>query len=80
MGLEERMASLRKIQDLLGEINDCVATQGLLGRKDKTLARFLERRMARKRSELTRYWHRSFDAAGQERRWSDYLKRFARQG
>lgn len=76
--LDERLASLWKIQDLLGEINDCVAAQNLLGRKQKSLAQFLQRRIARKKRALTRYWHASFDAAGQERRWSDYLERFAR--
>jgi CHAD domain-containing protein len=77
-GLDERLGSLRKIQDLLGEINDCLTTQNLLGRKQKSLAPFLQRRIARKRRELARYWHGSFDAAGQERRWSAYLERFAR--
>jgi len=75
--LDERLASLWKIQDLLGEINDCVAAQNLLGRKQKSLAQFLQRRIARKKRELSRYWQGSFDAAGQER-WSDYLERFAR--
>ena len=77
-GLDERLGSLRKIQDLLGEINDCLTTQNLLGRKQKSLTPFLQRRIARKRRELARYWHGSFDAAGQERRWSSYLERFAR--
>jgi CHAD domain-containing protein len=77
-GLDERLASLRKIQDLLGEINDCVTTQSLLGRKQQSVAQYLQRRITRKRRELTRYWHSSFDATGQERRWSDYLARFAR--
>jgi CHAD domain-containing protein len=77
-GLDERLASLRKVQDLLGEINDCATTQNLLGRKGKNLTPFLQRRIDRKKRELTRYWHRSFDAAGQQQRWSDYLKRFAK--
>jgi len=75
--LDERLASLQKIQDLLGEINDSVAAQSLLGRKQKSLAQSLQRRIARKKRELSRYWQGSFDAAGQER-WSDYLERFAR--
>ena len=65
--LDKRLTSLRKIQDLLGEINDCVTTQNILGRKQNILAEFLQRRIARKRRELTRYWQSSFDAAGRER-------------
>jgi CHAD domain-containing protein len=79
-GLDKRLAALRKIQDLLGEINDCVTTQNLLGRKQKTLAQFLQRRITRKRRELNRYWQSSFDAAGHERWWRDYLERFAKKG
>ena len=78
-GLDKRLTSLRKIQDLLGELNDCVTTQNILGRKQNILAEFLQRRIARKRRELTRYWQSSFDAPGRERWWSDYLERFARK-
>ncbi len=78
-GLNKRLPSLRKIQDLLGEINDCVNTQNVLGRKQNILAEFLQRRVARKRRELQRYWQSTFDAAGRERWWRDYLERFAKK-
>lgn len=76
--LDQRLACLRKVQDLLGEINDCASTQKLVGNKEKRISTFLERRMARKKRELRGYWRQSFDTAGHERRWSDYLARFAR--
>src|SRR5213594_2000685 len=31
-GLDQRLALLRKVQDLLGEINDCVTAKSLIGR------------------------------------------------
>ena len=79
-GLDQRLTSLRKIQDLLSEIHDSVTMQNFLGRKQKPLAQFLQRRTVRKRRELNRYWQRFFDAAGQERWWSNYLARFAKKG
>ena len=78
-GLDKRLSSLRKIQDLLGEVNDCVTTQNLIGQKNKPLTQLLQRRIVRKRHELNRYWQQTFDAAGQERLWTDYLERFARK-
>ena len=75
-GFDQRLARLRQVQDLLGEINDCASTLRLVG-KNKQVASFLERRMARKRNELRTYWRQTFDRPGQERWWSDYLARSA---
>jgi CHAD domain-containing protein len=77
-GLDQRLALLRQVQDLLGEINDCASTLILVGKNEKKISAFLERRMARKKSELRRYWRQTFDRAGQERWWADYLARFAK--
>ena len=79
-GLDKRLTSLRKIQDLLGEIHDSVTTKNFLGRKQNLSAKFLQRRIARKRRELNRNWQGFFDAAGQERGWTNYLERFAKKG
>ena len=78
-GLERRLARLRKIQDYLGEINDCVTTRELLGRQNATVSNFLSRRMAAKTGAVRSYWRETFDAGGQERWWTDYLARFARK-
>jgi CHAD domain-containing protein len=77
-GLEERLKLLRTIQDLLGEINDCAATQRLVGAEAR-IAKFLERRMALKARTLRSWWRRTFDGVGQEIWWTDYLARFARK-
>ncbi len=77
--LDRRLAVLQKVQTFLGEINDCATTQKLVGRKQKKISAFLERRMAQRARALSGYWRRTFDAAGQERWWTDYLARFARK-
>jgi len=83
-GLERRLASLRWIQDCLGEINDCVTTRRLLmaGRKQARgpLARLLvrlDRLVETKRRQFARHWQTSFDAPGQVEKWEQYLSRFA---
>jgi CHAD domain-containing protein len=78
-GLDRRLDVLRNIQDFLGEINDCSATQKLVGRQDKKILSFLERRLSQKRAAIRNYWQQTFDADGQERWWTDYLARFARK-
>jgi len=78
-GLDRRLEALRNMQDFLGEINDCVVTRKLLGRKQQNVADFLKRRMTQKQSALRAYWKRTFDAPGQERWWTDYLARFTRK-
>ena len=77
--LDRRLEALRRMQDVLGEINDCVATRKLVGRRRQDFSRFLERRMTQKKSALRTYWRQTFDAAGKERWWADYLARFARK-
>jgi CHAD domain-containing protein len=78
-GLERRLARLRKIQDYLGEINDCATARELLGPKRATASSFLERRMTAKTGAVRSYWRQTFDADGQERWWTNYLARFARK-
>jgi CHAD domain-containing protein len=78
-GLERRLALLRAVQDYLGEINDCAAATELLGPSQNRIAAFLERRRTAKTSALRQYWQQTFDAAGQERLWVDYLARFTRK-
>jgi len=78
-GLEERLKLLRNLQNLLGEINDCATTQKLVGAMPLAVSKFLERRIALKTRALRTFWRQSFDAAGQESWWTNYLARFARK-
>jgi len=78
-GLDRRLAQLRAIQNHLGEISDCSATLELLGRDHARFAAFLKRRMAAKIHALHQYWRKTFDTAGQETWWTDYLARFVKK-
>jgi len=78
-GLDQRIEKLREIQNQLGEINDCAATIEMLGRAHPSFATFLKRRMAAKMGALHSYWQRTFDAAGQETWWTNYLLRFVKR-
>lgn len=78
-GLESRLAELQRLQQLLGEINDCAAAGRLIesavppsaGRA--RLMTFLRRRAAAKARALRREWYERFDAPGREHWWLAYL-------
>jgi CHAD domain-containing protein len=84
-GLETRLAALHRIQQLLGEVNDCAAAGRLLSKSLSTaspqrahILRFLEERAAVKAQEFRTDWAGVFDAPGQESWWTTYLARHAR--
>jgi CHAD domain-containing protein len=83
-GLESRIESLRGLQQVLGEINDCAATGRLLARRAPRapqrakVERFLAARIRQKTAELRRLWSEDIDAPGRELGWTRYLSRSAR--
>jgi CHAD domain-containing protein len=77
-GLETRLAALRAIQQLLGEVNDSVSAAKLLPRSMRA-REYAERRGEEKAAEFRKHWAEVFDAAGQERLWVAFLKRRARK-
>ena len=84
-GLEARLAALRRIQQLLGEVNDSTAAGRVLSESMSTASpqrarvlRYLEERAAVKSQEFRKDWAEVFDAPGQERWWTTYLARHAR--
>jgi len=84
-GLEERIAALRRVQDLLGECNDAVTAlavvEGALGRapaQRRQMRDWLCARAAEKAGAFREHWAGEFDAPGQEARWTQYLARQAR--
>ena len=84
-GLERRIESLQALQQLLGAISDCSATQDLLlSRSDLPTsgrAEFLRKlkRIADVRvSAFRRHWLANFAEPARQRSWVDYLRRFAR--
>ena len=81
-GMEGRLGGLRKIQQYLGEINDCAATERLLDEHlaprsplRARLAAFLRARRIQKIAQFKACWRASFDRPGELERWADYLAR-----
>ena len=78
-GLKMRLAALQQVQQILGEVNDCAATerliQGLMPESPslRRAQQFLQRRAAAKAAELRREWRQGFDAPGREQWWLGYL-------
>jgi CHAD domain-containing protein len=73
---EERLDTLRKLQDHLGEVNDAVASAKLLGaslKRQPKLRKFLDDRAAHEAAGFARYWKETFDAPGREAWWTDFL-------
>jgi len=83
-GLDQRLATLQHLQQLLGEINDCAAAERLIeslvrpSPARKRVRTFLRRRASAKAAALRREWHGNFDAPGREHWWLQYLAAGAR--
>jgi CHAD domain-containing protein len=73
--LDSRIQSLRNLQTLLGDINDCVVTSGMMESIPATgdLKDKLAMRAEVKTRKLRAYWDTRFDAPGQQVRWTRYL-------
>jgi CHAD domain-containing protein len=76
--LDSRIESLRQIQTLLGDINDCIVTSGMLAADPETNAvrDKLAGRAAARAEKLRRYWIARFDAPGERERWMRYLTQY----
>jgi hypothetical protein len=83
-GLARRIEALRKLQQNLGEISDCSATEELLrerddltaGERDRLIGR-LRRLAALRVAKFQALWRDEYDPPARERWWIDYLTRFA---
>ena len=73
--LAERIEALKRLQDLLGEINDAVATARLIDNMPGSVRmhRHLEELASRKADEFRTEWRNRFDAPGCESWWTDFL-------
>jgi CHAD domain-containing protein len=83
--LERRLDALKKLQQVLGEVNDTVAAGNLLRKALKPnsaegtrVQRFLEARRIEKAEEFRAQWTKEFDAPGREEWWTLCLARPAR--
>ncbi len=79
-GLETRLAALRKVQQLLGNVNDSVASWRLLSRlpgpfpQRLAVREFLKQEAGRHAGAFRKEWEEAFDAPGREDWWTAYLK------
>lgn len=73
-GLEARLEALRRVQQLLGELNDSVVTAALLP-KGARGRRFLENRAQAQAQEFRKHWAETMDVPGQVERWTAYFAR-----
>jgi hypothetical protein len=78
---ENRLASLRRLQQHLGGVNDCATARRLLretGSKRSTRIRkligWLEEREREVAGKSLEYWRETFDAPGEREKWVTYLR------
>ena len=82
-GFRQRLDSLLRLQQLLGEINDCATASAVLASiksssRRTRIDRFLQQRALTQTAAFCREWQAVFDAPGQESWWTGYLARHAR--
>jgi CHAD domain-containing protein len=78
-GIETKLKQVRRVQQVLGEVQDCEMLRSLDGAKEHPrLAVWVERRIARKKAEFRRLWSAEFGDEASQRRWLTYLERYAR--
>jgi CHAD domain-containing protein len=77
--LAKRIEQLRKLQNFLGDINDCVTAQTLLGLDDMdgSLHQALSERAERRTTELREYWAATFSGRVPAEKWTAYLSKYA---
>ncbi|MDR3699932.1 MAG: CHAD domain-containing protein [Candidatus Sulfopaludibacter sp.] len=79
-GLETRIAELRRVQQVLGDVNDSMASRDLLSKamekspERKKIRRFLKERAGQDAASFRKEWEERFDAPGREAWWKTYLK------
>ena len=80
--LEQRIDSLKEVQTVLGDINDCavalrVAKKLLASHSAhyRKVERFLNARVTRLAAGFRKHWREEFDAPGREDWWVGYLAR-----
>src|SRR5207253_1571005 len=78
-GVEQRIELLKQVQTLLGEMNDCVVTSGMLAQLEGTehVRDQLAQKAEQKKGKLQSVWSVHFEAAGRRENWRRYLTQYA---
>jgi len=73
--LNERLEALKRVQELLGDINDAVVAARLIASMPNSvrMCRYLEDVAVRKAAECRVEWNDGFGAPGSEAWWLDFL-------
>jgi CHAD domain-containing protein len=73
--LSERLEALKRLQGLLGDINDAVVSAQLIGEMPGSvrMRHYLEEVAVRKAEEFRTEWRNHFDAPGSELQWIEML-------
>ncbi|MCC6587455.1 MAG: CHAD domain-containing protein [Bryobacterales bacterium] len=78
-GLAQRLASMRKVQTVLGDINDYETMLAMPAvKKHRALVEWLNAHRDDKRSKFVALWKKEFATPVAGKRWVEYLKRYAR--
>ncbi len=83
--LEQRIESLRELQQVLGEINDCAVARRLVmdgsgpSPQRAKAERFLIARLHKKTQELRESWAGKLGTESEQRRWMMYLAQGVRE-
>ena len=77
--LAKRIEQLRKLQNFLGDINDCITAQTLLGLDDVdgSVHQALADRAEKKTAELRQFWAETFSGPAPVESWTRYLAKYA---
>lgn len=82
--LDQYLEQLRRIQTLLGELNDYESTREMMSKgpdaahpDTRKLLRYIDRQQSRRLAAFRDYWKTVFDAGGEEQNWRGYLGRQA---
>jgi CHAD domain-containing protein len=73
--IQEGLAAIKRLQDVLGELNDAVATWRLIGpmRGAARMKPILDAQAEARAAEFRQQWREGFDAPGQEQWWIEWL-------
>jgi len=77
-GLKAKLESIKKVQQILGVLQDCQIVLGYKPR-DAKLTAYAQARMETKRGQFLDYWSTHFASPAEQKKWAAYLSRHTRE-
>jgi CHAD domain-containing protein len=77
--LNPKLEAIRRVQTLLGDINDFETVRDMLGQYEgaETVIAWLKKRQRKRLVEFREYWATTFASAEERQSWIDFLKHLA---